>query len=363
MTHPLTPADCDLQDFPRMMIDIPRLFASEFDATATDAEWRCGVTLWLRSFHQVPAASLPDDDVQLARLCGLGRDVKSWRKLRAGALRGWVSASDGRLYHPFVAEIALEAWLEKLAQRLSSGAGNAARWGTGFDPEPIKAEIGATAALLAALNPKSKALSKQQVAQCLRQSRRETPPAVPAGPTDVPSGSQEKGREGKEEDTPPSPLPGGERSEAFEVAWAAWHVTALANRGKAEAWRQWPGAAVRAGGEPRLLAAVKAHVAALSASPRQTAKAFHRWLRDDGFEAYVGSAKVVEAKRWEGPAEIWSIVVGAKDEAFARSWLAGCGWQDLPKTILGGRATIKRLRDEVGPALSDNGIELKERAA
>jgi hypothetical protein len=86
MSPPFTPPDCDLQDFPRMMIDIPRLFASEFDATATDSEWRCGVTLWLRSFHQVPAASLPDDDVQLARLCGLGRDVRSWRKSRDGAL-------------------------------------------------------------------------------------------------------------------------------------------------------------------------------------------------------------------------------------------------------------------------------------
>lgn len=208
MNSPLTPADCDLQDFPRMMIDIPRLFASEFDATATDAEWRCGVTLWLKSFHQVPAASLPDDDVQLTRLCGLGRDVRSWRKNRDGALRGWVKCEDGRLYHPVVAEIALEAWLEKLTQRLSSGAGNAARWGAEFEPEPIRAEIGRAATLLAALNPKSKALSKQQASQALRRSQRDTPTAVPTGRTEVPSGSQGKGREEKGKNPPVSPPAG-----------------------------------------------------------------------------------------------------------------------------------------------------------
>lgn len=202
MPAPLTPADCDLRDFPRMMIDIPRLFASEFDAVASDAEWRFGVTLWLKSFHQVPAASLPDDDAQLARICGLGRDVKTWRKCRPVALRGWVKADDGLLYHPVVAEISLEAWLDKLTQRLSSGAGNASRWGVEFDPEPIKADIAAAAVALAALNPKSRALSKQQAALALRKSRRDTPAEVPAGQQDVPSGSQGKGREGIEDTEP-----------------------------------------------------------------------------------------------------------------------------------------------------------------
>jgi hypothetical protein len=221
VTAPLTPMDCDLQDFPRMMIDIPRLFSSEFDATDNDSAWRFGVTLWLKSFHQVPAASLPDDDAVLARLCGLGRDVRTWRQCRAVALRGWVKCDDGLLYHPVVAEVALEAWLEKLTQRLSSGAGNAARWGSEFDPEPIRAEIGVAATLLAGLNPKSKALSKQQAALALRKSRRDTPTEVPSGHPEhpdgtakpIPSGSQGKGREGIEDtepdgsgaDAPPGP--------------------------------------------------------------------------------------------------------------------------------------------------------------
>lgn len=114
---PLTLPECDLRDFPFMPVDIARLFNSEFHARATDAEWRAAVTLWLKSYHQVPAGSVPDDDVALARLAEFGRDLKGWRKVRVVALYGWVKCSDGRLYHPVVAEKANEAWERKKAFR------------------------------------------------------------------------------------------------------------------------------------------------------------------------------------------------------------------------------------------------------
>nr|WP_249182468.1 YdaU family protein [Burkholderia ambifaria] len=117
LPDPLTPADCDLRDFPFMPLDIARLFNSEFHARSDDAVWRVGVTLWLKSFHQVPAASVPDDDIALTRLAELGRDVKTWKKLRNDALYGWTRCSDGRWYHPVVAEKVLEAWNGKKAQR------------------------------------------------------------------------------------------------------------------------------------------------------------------------------------------------------------------------------------------------------
>jgi uncharacterized protein YdaU (DUF1376 family) len=117
MTAPLTPPDCDLRDFPFMPIDIVRLFNSEFHALADDAEWRAGMTLWLKSYHQVPAASLPDDDIALCRLAELGRDLKTWRKVKERALHGWVKCDDGRLYHKVVAEKANEAWERKKAFR------------------------------------------------------------------------------------------------------------------------------------------------------------------------------------------------------------------------------------------------------
>lgn len=115
---PLTPTDCDLRDFAFMPLDVVRLRDSDLAVTAEADEFRCAVLLWCASWHQVPAASLPDDDKVLAQYAGYGRVVKEWMKVRTGALRGWVKCADGRLYHPVVAEKANEAWLAKLRQRL-----------------------------------------------------------------------------------------------------------------------------------------------------------------------------------------------------------------------------------------------------
>lgn len=128
LPEPLTPADCDLRDFAYLPLDIVRLFGSRFHAVASDSEWRAGVTLWLKSFHQVPAGSVPNDDVELCRLAELGRDIKVWRKLRVNALHGWVLCSDDRFYHPVVCEKVLAAWKQKAFQRKRSQLGNEARW-------------------------------------------------------------------------------------------------------------------------------------------------------------------------------------------------------------------------------------------
>jgi hypothetical protein len=117
---PLTPADCDLRDFPHTPLFRSRLFGSSFHARATDSEWRAGVTLWLKSWDQVPAGSLPNDDIELCRLGELARDLKTWKKVKPGALRGWVLCSDGRLYHPVVAEGVNNAIEKKAAQRLKT---------------------------------------------------------------------------------------------------------------------------------------------------------------------------------------------------------------------------------------------------
>jgi hypothetical protein len=117
---PLTPADCDLRDFAFMPLDVVRLRDSDLAVTAEADEFRCAVLLWCASWHQVPAASLPDDDKILAQYAGYGRVVKEWLKVRDGALRGWVKCADGRLYHAVVAEKANEAWIAKLRQRLKT---------------------------------------------------------------------------------------------------------------------------------------------------------------------------------------------------------------------------------------------------
>lgn len=111
---PLTPADCDLQDFQYMPLDVRRLRDSDLAAMESPEACWAAVLLWSASWHQVPAGSLPDDDRVLANLAGYGRVVKEWKRVKDGALRGWVKCEDGRLYHPVVAEKALEAWDSKL---------------------------------------------------------------------------------------------------------------------------------------------------------------------------------------------------------------------------------------------------------
>lgn len=131
-TAPLTPPDCDLRDFAYMPLDATRLMDSDLFALSTGDEFKAAIALWCKSWLQVPASSLPDDDRVLAHLSGAG---SKWRKVKEMALRGFVRCSDGRLYHPVVAEKANDAWAKKQSYRDRSRKGNAKRWGSEKDKQ------------------------------------------------------------------------------------------------------------------------------------------------------------------------------------------------------------------------------------
>ncbi len=118
----MTPTDCDLRGLEYMPLLGQRLFGSDFNGTATDSEWRAALTLWWAAWTQCPAGSLPDDDAALCRLADLGRDVKTWLKLKDKALHGFVKCSDGRLYHPTLAEQAVIAWDKRQQDRATRTA-------------------------------------------------------------------------------------------------------------------------------------------------------------------------------------------------------------------------------------------------
>lgn len=107
--EPPVPADLDLRDLPYLPLDTRRLRDSALAATQDAEGFRAAVLLWCAAWHQVPAASLPDDDAQLAHLAGFGRDLRSWKRVRQTALHGFVLCADQRWYHPVVAEKAIEA--------------------------------------------------------------------------------------------------------------------------------------------------------------------------------------------------------------------------------------------------------------
>lgn len=114
---PLTPPDADLQDFPFMPLHVARLRDSDLAAEGDPEGCWYAVLLWAAAWHQLPAGSLPDNDAVLTKLCGLGRDLRTFRKHRRDALRGFVTCDDGRLYHPVIAEQVISGWDGKLRQR------------------------------------------------------------------------------------------------------------------------------------------------------------------------------------------------------------------------------------------------------
>ena len=110
---PLAP-NVDLRGLPFMPLDVARLLDSVFVAVSTGDEFKAGMTLCCKSWWQVPAASLPNDERVLAHLSGAG---SRWKRIRRMAMWGWVLCSDGRWYHPVVAEKAVQAWAHRTAQR------------------------------------------------------------------------------------------------------------------------------------------------------------------------------------------------------------------------------------------------------
>lgn len=123
---PLVPEYVDLRTFDCMPLDVVRLANSEIIIVSSGDEFKAAVLLWARSWHQVPAGSLPDNERHLAYMAGLGTDIRRWRKLSTAALRGWQKCADGRLYHALIADKVAEAW--RLKRR--GKAGSDGRWGT-----------------------------------------------------------------------------------------------------------------------------------------------------------------------------------------------------------------------------------------
>jgi Protein of unknown function (DUF1376) len=115
---PPVPCDIDLRDFHFMPLDVVRLQNSETWAIADGWAAKALVNLWTRSWHQVPAGSLPDDD----NLHRAWANVPDWESVRNVALRGFVKCSDGRLYHRVICEKAVDAWNKRKRFRRAANA-------------------------------------------------------------------------------------------------------------------------------------------------------------------------------------------------------------------------------------------------
>lgn len=267
--QPPVPADADLTHYPDMPLEVRRLRDSGIAGIGDAEAFRCAVLLWCIAWHQVPAGSLPDDDTELCRLVGLGRDFRTWRKVKAGALRGWRRFADGRLYHAVVAEKVIQAWNSTCATRWSRECDrirkeNKAREKAKLEPLPLPDR---PVPVSSGWPPESKCLSVGK------------PPGLPPETTNFPPENRLKGREGKgRESMPPTasgadapsdatadPKPGDVKAAIFG-AGLRW---LMANTGDAEArCRSFLGTLIRDHGEAKTASVLMAAERTRPVEPR-----------------------------------------------------------------------------------------------
>lgn len=210
---PLVPAHVNLRDFPFMPLEVGRLLDSETWIQAAHQPYlgHALISLWCAAWHEVPAGSLPANRLVLARKAH--RTPAEFEQIAELVLAGFVECSDGRLYHPVIAEKAIEAWQKRRDGKARTAAATAA------------------------------------AAEAKRMRR---------GPVTESDGVRDgsvtdgKGREGNGDNTPPSPLTGavrpkrkpkarldanggGEFTPGFLLFWEAYP----SKIGKQAAWDSW----------------------------------------------------------------------------------------------------------------------------
>jgi len=127
LPDPLVSAEIDLRSFPFMALDVVRLQRSKhwLIARQNPEIGFYSVNLWMAAWHELPAASIENDDEILSALAGCS--VERWQEVKHMVLRNWVLCCDNRLYHPVVAEKAKEAWGKKLGRQKQTKAATYAR--------------------------------------------------------------------------------------------------------------------------------------------------------------------------------------------------------------------------------------------
>ena len=70
---PLVPYKCDLTSFPYLPIEVEKFLISREWIAFNHVEKVAFINLLLKSWHEIPSASLPDDDVLLIHFAGVGR--------------------------------------------------------------------------------------------------------------------------------------------------------------------------------------------------------------------------------------------------------------------------------------------------
>lgn len=317
LPQPLTPPECDLSGYDWFPLKHKRLTRSAWWIRASDRAKALNIDLWCAAYQEVPAASLPDDDVALSDLAGFGRrDVAAWLEVKEEVLACWTLCADGRWYHPTLAEVACEAWasrLETIQQREADRerkrqkrAGGSPGASDGL-PEPsdgCPSDVQRTEGG----NPSENALKGQD-----KTGHREADASL--SPRQGAQGGGAKGGVSK----------GGGADGEGVVGDAAWRETQalygdLVAKGRGSPMQAKSAWLRLADDERRALpAAIRAYAAAKpwgSSGP----PGLHRFIGEDFWREFAPSASVTSIV-WAGPSDLRAAVAAEMGDAFARSYL------------------------------------------
>lgn len=370
MTEPLTPPTADLQDFAFMPLHVARLRDSDLASEVDPEACWYAVLLWCASWHQLPAGSLPDNEVVLTKLCGLGRDVKTFRKHRDGAMRGFVKCSDGRLYHPVVAEQVHASWTAKLQQRWRS---ECARIKKANQRNETAIEGPTYEAFLALIGEGTTPPSPQSVPGDTGLC----PSGQPLQETGTGTGTGISKKEATASSSPAKP-------DDVRVAFDEWNdlarkVELPVAKDLTEARRKKLKARIATSGLDEWREALRAvEVSKLCRGLKPGREGGAPWRASLDFLLQPASyQKLIEgtfgaelkpvvsgpagpAPRFPGPERVRALFVAALGEPFAAAWVDLCGWQDVPDQALTcTRSTVlDRIRREAQRVLQANQLQL-----
>lgn len=147
--------------------------------------------------------------------------------------------------------------------------------------------------------------------------------------------------------------------DAFALAWKAYPALGR-SRSKSQAKTKpiWRAAATAAGGEDRLLRAVRRYLAEDTTHKGDCGPpAFDRWLRDGRWEHWLpegvgvsGTAVDAPAAVFDGPQQIRSWAVERHGEPYARSYVDPARWDSQSRALLAANPfALSKLKSDLAP--------------
>ena len=127
---PPVPEEVTLENCSWMKLYGDRLMKSGLGLFASRAGLGCAILVWWYAFKE-PGVSIPNDQRHVAHACGLRWTDQEWKDVKDEALDKFYLCSNGRLYHPFLSEVALEAWEQHHKKSAAGKKGARRRWPNG----------------------------------------------------------------------------------------------------------------------------------------------------------------------------------------------------------------------------------------